>query len=90
MGVGWLRLSEIEAMAHMRAKIVTANVSKALALYPNECIFFLSFFLGFFASFSACSGFGPRKKERENVRFLLGGLKKRRLGRFCFVCTYNN
>ncbi|KAL6294782.1 hypothetical protein ACE6H2_002924 [Prunus campanulata] len=34
VGVGWLRLSEIEAMARLRAKIMTAKVSKALALYP--------------------------------------------------------
>ena len=34
-------MSEKEAMAHMRARMVTAKVSKALALYPNECIFVL-------------------------------------------------
>lgn len=38
-GEGELRLSEKEAMAHIRARIVKANVSKALALYPKECIF---------------------------------------------------
>jgi hypothetical protein len=41
----------MEAMAHMRARIVTAKVSKALALYPNECIFV------FFFSFSGSFGF---------------------------------
>lgn len=50
-GVGWLKLSEMEAMAHMRARIVTAKVSKALALYPNECIFV------FFFSYSGSFGF---------------------------------
>ena len=34
-------MSEKEAIAHMRARMVTAKVSKALALYPNECIFVL-------------------------------------------------
>lgn len=32
VGVGVLRLSERETMAHMSASMVTANVSKALAL----------------------------------------------------------
>lgn len=39
VGVGALRLSERETMAHMSASMVTANVSKALALKPIECIF---------------------------------------------------
>lgn len=38
-GEGWLKLSEREAIAQMRARMVTAKVSKAFALYPNECIF---------------------------------------------------
>jgi len=42
-----LRLSEREAMAHIKARIVTANVNRAFALYPNECIFVFCFvFLG--------------------------------------------
>lgn len=31
-------MSEKEARAHIKARIMTANVSKALALYPIECI----------------------------------------------------
>ena len=31
-------------MAHMRASTVTPNVIRALALYPNECIFVFFFF----------------------------------------------
>lgn len=43
MGVGWLRLSEKEAIAQIRAKMVSPKVNKALALYPNECILPLVF-----------------------------------------------
>ena len=38
-GEGKLKLSEKEATAHMMASIVIPNVSRAFALYPNECIF---------------------------------------------------
>lgn len=38
VGVGELKLSEKEAMAHKRARMVMEKVSKALALYPKECI----------------------------------------------------
>lgn len=61
MGDGKLKLSETEAMAHMRARIVTAKVSKALNLYPKECIF-LSSLSGFFLVFA--SGVLVREKER--------------------------
>ena len=53
VGDGELRLSEREAMAHMRARIVTAKVSRALALYPKECIF-LSFFSVLLSLSSVC------------------------------------
>lgn len=37
-----LRVSEKEAIAHIKARIVTANVRRAFALYPKECILSLS------------------------------------------------
>lgn len=44
-GEGVFRLSERDPMAHISARIVTANVSRAFNLYPNECIFSSSFTL---------------------------------------------
>jgi hypothetical protein len=38
-----LKLSEKEAMAHINASIVRANVSNTFALYTNECIVSMSF-----------------------------------------------
>lgn len=77
VGEGELRVSEKEAMAQTTASIVAAKVSKALALYPNECIFqFASLF------FVSQSPFHPitlcslefykftekRKRERERKK----------------------
>ena len=58
MGEGLLRLSEKEAMAHIKARMVTAKVRRALALYPNECIFLFGRrnFLGFWRGVLAVVG----------------------------------
>lgn len=90
-GEGWLKLSETEAIAHMRARIVTAKVSKALALYPNECIF------RFFFSFSASFGFWVSLFVLLlQLRLVLGSVREKRvIGRndmpfegflFCLLC----
>jgi hypothetical protein len=42
-GEGKLKLSEKEAMTHINASIVRANVSNTFALYTNECIVSMSF-----------------------------------------------
>jgi len=81
-------------MAHMRARIVTAKVSKALALYPKECIFVSFFsFSGFFwvLGFSLCFCFASSALAASWVR----PGEKRVIGRkdvplgcvlFCLLC----
>lgn len=67
-GEGVLRLSEREAMAHINARIVTANVNKAFALYPNECIFlFLLPSLQLLSMFACFFSFSAKRRNKTSV-----------------------
>lgn len=69
-GFWLLNLSEKDAIAQMKASAVTENVSRAFALYPNECISKPFFLLGITSSWCSITGV-RRKTTTTSVLFYL-------------------